>query len=177
MKEYWRSAAKELRTLKSVTGAALMCALSPVLDLFTIVINQFLRISFTSLTHAVNGFMYGPLLACLAGGVADIVKYMLKPVDGFFIGFTVNEMLVGLLYGLFFYKKKITLPRVIAVRLIVTFGINLTLTPLWLSIMYGNAYKFMVATRIIKNIILIPIDVFILYNLMKFCEKHLKRNN
>ena len=175
MKEYWKSAARELRSVRSITGAALFAAMSPILALCTIQVNQFLQIGFTSLTHAMTGYFFGPLVACMSGGIADIIKYMLKPNGPFFPGFTINEMLVGFIYGLFFYKRKITLPKCITARFIVTVGINLTLTPLWLSFLYGNAFKFMVPTRIIKNIIMIPIDIFLLHTLLKFCEKNKNR--
>ncbi len=174
MREYLKRALKELRNPRSITGAALFGAMSPILGMLTITINEFLQISFTSLTHAATGYLYGPFVGMLAGGIVDILKYILKPTGPFFPGFTLNEILVGLIYGLFFYRQKITLPRVIGARIIVTFGINLTLTPLWLSIMYGDAYKFMVPARIIKNLVMIPIDIFILYTLLKFMEKHIK---
>lgn len=175
MKEYWKKAYKELKSVKSITGAALFAAMSPVLALFTIQLNQFMTISFTSLTHAMTGYFFGPLVACMSGGIADVIKYLLKPDGAFFPGFTLNEMLVGFIYGLFFYGRKIDLPKTIGARLIVTIGINLTLTPLWLSIMYGNAYKFMVPARLIKNIAMIPIDIFLLYTVLKFCEKNKRR--
>lgn len=175
MKEYWRKAAKELKSVRSITGAALFAAMSPILALFTIQVNQFMTIGFTSLTHAMTGYFFGPLVAAMSGGIADVIKYILKPNGAFFPGFTLNEILVGFIYGLFFYGRKIDLPKTIGARLIVTIGINLTLTPLWLSIMYGNAYKFMVPIRLIKNIAMIPIDIFLLYTVLKFCEKNKKR--
>lgn len=174
MKEYWKQAAKEVKNIRSLTGAALLGALSPVLDLLTITINQFLKISFTSLTHAMCGYLYGPVMACFAGGVVDILKYIIKPTGPFFPGFTINEMLVGLIYGLFFYKKEIKLSKVIAARIIVTVGINLILTPLWLSILYGKAFQLMVSARIVKNVLMLPIDTTILYTLLKFAEKNIK---
>ena len=109
------------------------------------------------------------------GGIADIIKFIIKPTGPFFPGFTLNEMILGFVYGLIFYKKEIKLPKVIGARMIVTFGINLVLTPLWLSIMYGNAYKFMVPVRLIKNLVMIPVDVFLLYSVLRFAEKNLKR--
>ena len=175
MKEYWKNAAKELKSVRAITGAALFAAMSPILALCTIQVNQFLQIGFTSLTHAMTGYFFGPLVACMSGGIADIIKYMLKPNGPFFPCFTINEMLVGFIYGMFFYKRKITLPKCITARFIVTVGINLTLTPLWLSFLYGNAFKFMVPTRIIKNIIMIPVDIFLLHTLLKFCEKNRNR--
>ena len=85
-------------------------------------------------------------------------------------------MLVGFLYGLFFYRQKeITITRAVIVRLIITFGINLTLTPLWLSIMYGNAFKFMVPVRLMKNILMIPIDIFLLVTLLRFADKNIRK--
>ena len=141
MKEYWNKAAKEIRNVRSLTGAALLAALSPVLDLLTITVNQFLKISFTSLTHAMTGFLYGPVVAAAAGGMADIIKYLLKPTGAFFPGFTLNEILTGLIYGIIFYRKDVKLSRVIIARIVVTVGINLTLTPLWLSFMLSNRHN------------------------------------
>lgn len=175
MKEYWKSAAKEVKTVSSITGSALLAAMSPVLGMLTINVNQYMKIGFTSLIHAMTGYLYGPILAGIAGGVADIIKYIAKPTGPFFPGFTLNEILVGFVYGLFFYKKKVTLKKAVGARMIMTFGINLTLTPLWLSIMYGSAFKVMVPARIIKNIVMIPIDIFLLYNVLKFAEKNFKR--
>ena len=107
--------------------------------------------------------------------LADIIKYLLKPTGAFFPGFTLNEILTGLIYGIIFYRKDVKLSRVIIARIVVTVGINLTLTPLWLSFMYGNAYKFMVPARLIKNLVMLPIDIFILYTLLKFTDKNIKR--
>ncbi len=175
MKEYWRTAAKELKNVRSLTGAALLAALGPVLAMCTIQVNQYMQIGFTSLIHAMTGYLYGPVVGCVAGGMADILKYIIKPTGVFHPGFTLNEMIVGFVYGCFFYRKKITLPKAIGARMIMTFGINLTLTPLWLSMLYGSAFKIMVPARIIKNIIMIPVDVFLLYSVLKFTEKNLKR--
>ena len=78
MIEYWKKAAKELKNTRSITGAAIFMAMGPVLAMCTITINQFLQIGFTSLTHALTGYFYGPVVAMVAGGLADIVKFMIK---------------------------------------------------------------------------------------------------
>ncbi|MDY4585946.1 MAG: folate family ECF transporter S component [Oscillospiraceae bacterium] len=176
MKEYLKNASKEMKNIHSLIGASLLGALNPILGMLTIHINQFLQIGFSSLTHAVTGYLYGPVLAMFAGGILDILKWIIKPDGRFFIGFTINEMLDGLIFGFALYKKPVTLKRVIITRVIITFLINLTLTPLWLSIMYGKAYKVMVPLRIFKNLAMIPIDVIILYTLLKFREKNIKPN-
>ena len=170
-KAYWKSAAAEVKNVRSLTGAALISAMGPILALMTIVVNQYLQIGFSSLVHAVNGMMFGPVLAGLAGGVADIIKYIIKPTGPFFPGFTLNEILTGVIYGLFFYKRDIKLRDIIIARVLVTLGINLLLTPLWLSIMYGQAFTVMVPVRLIKNVVMLPIDIFLLHTVLNFTKK------
>ena len=99
MKEYLKNASKEMKNIHSLIGASLLGALNPILGMLTIHINQFLQIGFSSLTHAVTGYLYGPVLAMFAGGILDILKWIIKPDGRFFIGFTINEMLDGLIFG------------------------------------------------------------------------------
>ena len=63
MKEYLKNASKEMKNIHSLIGASLLGALNPILGMLTIHINQFLQIGFSSLTHAVTGYLYGPVLA------------------------------------------------------------------------------------------------------------------
>ena len=84
-------------------------------------------------------------------------------------GFAINEFLTGFIYGCFFYKKKITLPRVIVARAMITIFINLILTSLWLNIMYQSPLFTMI--RLIKNIVMFPVDVAILYFALKGAQR------
>ena len=84
-----------------------------------------------------------------------------------FSRFSFNEFLSGFLFGLFLYRKPISLPRVFFARLSVVVLINLILTPLWLSILYKNAFIVLLATRIVKNLIMLPIETAILYVVCK----------
>lgn len=52
-------------------------------------------------------------------------------------------------------------------RLTVTVVNNLFLTPLWLSMLYGDAFVALVAARIVKNIIMLPIETALLYVILK----------
>lgn len=97
---------------------------------------------------------------------------MIHPTGPFFLGFTLNEIVLGFLYGMFFYKKKITLKRVILARICVTILINLLMNSLWLSMMYGDTFFAYVSVRLLKNIVMLPIDITILYFVLKFAEKN-----
>jgi ECF transporter S component (folate family) len=157
--------AKELKKAKSITGSALFAAMNIILDYFRIVVSASLEISFAFLALAVGGMLYGPVVTAIMGGVADVVAFLVKPNGFFFPGFTFNTMLSGFIYGMFFYKKQITLKRVALAVLTTTIVINLILTPIWLKIMYGN--ELFAVVRLIKNAIQYPINVGLCYIVCK----------
>lgn len=172
---YWATSAKEIKNIRSLSGASMLGALNVVLDLFTITINQFLYITFSSVALGACGLLYGPLLTGFSAAIIDIIRYMVHPKGPFFIGFTFNAFVIGFIFGLYFYKKKVTLKRVIMAKATTVLVINFLFTPLWLSIMYGKAFLTIVATRLIKNAIMFPIDVAILFAVLIFVEKNIKK--
>ena len=52
--------------------------------------------------------------------------------------------------------------------------VTLVLTPLWLNIMYGNAFVIS-GMRLIKNAVKLPLDTALLYFLLKAVETHRKK--
>ena len=149
-------------------------ALSLVLNQFTIAVSQFLEIGFSFLAAGTCAFLYGPWLAGLMGIVTDVAGYFLRPNGGFFPGFTLNEFLLGFLYGCWLYKKPVSLWRTFCACLSAVLVINLVLTPLWLNIMYGNAFVIS-GMRLIKNAVKLPLDTALLYFLLKAVETHRKK--
>ena len=104
----------------------------------------------------------------------DVAGYFLRPNGGFFPGFTLNEFLLGFLYGCWLYKKPVSLWRTFCACLSAVLVINLVLTPLWLNIMYGNAFVIS-GMRLIKNAVKLPLDTALLYFLLKAVETHRKK--
>ncbi|MEG2434830.1 MAG: folate family ECF transporter S component [Ruthenibacterium sp.] len=160
----------QLRKTKTLAGAGVLSALSLALNQFTIAVSQFLEIGFSFLAAAVCGFLYGPLVAGCAGVITDLLGYLLRPNGGFFIGFVLSEFVTGFLYGCWFYKRPVTLLRTFLACLSVVLVVNFCLTPLWLNIMYGNAF-IITSVRLIKNCIKLPVDTALLYLLLKTVEK------
>ena len=162
---------KELKKVSSLCGSAMLIALKSVVSLFRIQISNILEIGFSHLVVGVSALYYGPILSGIAGVVADTVEYILRPTGPYFPGFAINEFVIGFLYGCFFYKKEITLRRVILARLCVAISTELILTPLWLNILYGNAYIALVSARITTQLIKFPIDCILLYTLLKNMQR------
>lgn len=164
-----KTSAEQLRKVPALTGTAMLTALNVVVGTLFIPITPTLRIGFSSIPVAVCGMYYGPICTGFAGVIADTLKYIIRPDGPYFPGFAVNEFLTGMIYGCFFYKKKITLPRVIIARACITVFINLILTSLWLNMMYQSPLFTMV--RLIKNVVMFPVDVALLYAALKGAER------
>lgn len=169
-----RAGLDEVHRLSSMVGTAMLAALHLVLNQFTFAVNQFLEIGFTFLATASAAYLYGPWLAGLMGIVADTVGYFLRPNGLYFPGWTLNEFLLGFMYGCWLYKKPVTLWRTFAACLSAVLVVNLFLTPLWLNILYGNAFAI-TGIRLIKNVIKLPVDTALLYTLLKALESRRKR--
>ena len=168
-----RDAAREVRRTASIAGAAMLAAVGLVLNQLVIPVSQLLEIGFAFLAAGACAFLYGPWMAGLMGIVTDVVGYFLRPNGGFFLGFTFNEFLLGFLYGCWLYKEPVTLWRTFCACLSAVLVINLFFTPLWLHLMYGNAFVLS-SLRLIKNAIKLPLDTAMLYFLLKTAEKHKK---
>ena len=164
-----KDSALEIKSVKSLCGCAMLTALHVVISSVRIVISNLLEISFSYLAVGVCAMMYGPLLTGLAVVIADLLNYIVRPSGPFFPGFTINAFVSAFIYGCFLYKKEVTLPRTILCRLTVVIVINLILTPIWLNILYGNALFAM--PRIIKNIVMFPIDTALLYITLKTASR------
>lgn len=163
-----RESSVEIKNVKSMTGSAMLIALDVILASVRIVVSNILEISFAFLALAVAGMLYGPVMGGMVGAIGDVIGYLIKPNGPFFIGFTISRFLSGFIFGLFLYKKKITLKRVIAACLFETVINNFILTPIWLNMMYGT--QLFTIIRIIKNIAMFPINIAILYLVCKTVE-------
>ena len=159
-----RDSVKELKKVTGLTGAALMSALHIILGYCKIVVSAFFEIRFSFLALAVAGLFYGPVVAGLVGAVGDIIIFFIRPNGFFFPGFTFNEFLYGFVFGLFFYKKRVTVKRVIVSKLVLSILIDIILTPLWLNIMYGSV--LFALPRFIKAVVAFPVECVILYLIM-----------
>ncbi len=159
---YWKDAAKSLRDTKMLALAALVVALRVALRSVNIPIGDNLIISVGFLPNALGALVYGPVVALLSGAVSDILGATLFPMGPFFPLFTVVEMLGALLFALFFYRTRITVPRVALARLSVNVLCNIILTPICLSLMYGKGVFVYVIPRIAKNLLLFPLESVLL---------------
>lgn len=134
-------------------------------------IGPYIKIGFSAIPNQLVDYLFGPVTGSLFAGILDIVKYVMKPDGAFFFGFTFNAMLAAFIYGCFYYKKKLTLRRVLLAKLIVVLVVNVLLSTLWLDMLYGKGFLVLLPARAVKNLIMWPIDSVIFFALTRLIEQ------
>ena len=158
----------EFGRTRSLVVAGLLTGAAVIIDrLFTFEVSPVLEIGFAFLATA----LCGPWVAGIAGVAVDLLSYFLRPNGAFFFGFTFNQFLLGFIYGLWFYKRRPRPLLAVGACLTVTLVINFVLTPLWLHMMYGQAFVIFSSVKIVKNLIKLPIDAALLYGALKAAER------
>ena len=79
-------------------------------------------------------------------------------------------MVGGVLYGCFLYKRPISLVRVLAAELTVSVICNMLLGTLWLSMLYGKGFLALLPMRVLKNLIMWPVNSMLFYTIGKTLE-------
>ena len=148
--------------VKKLIQISLLIAIEIILTRFCSINTPIVRIGFGFLPIAIIGMMYGPLSAGVAYAIGDLLGVALFPTGSFFPGFTITAFLTGIVYGVFLYNKPKTWPRIIGAVLTVCLVINLGLDTLWLSILMGKGYIALLPTRIMKAVLMIPVQTFII---------------
>ena len=166
----YRDSCRELKQVRTLTTAAMFMAVSVVLGYFTIEAGPYLKIGFGSVVNQFVYFLFGPVVGGFYGGVLDLVKYVVKPTGAFFPGFTFNAILAGIIYGTFLYQRPLTFKRTLAVHFIVIMVCNVFLNTLFLSMMSGKGILALIPMRLVKNMIMWPIDTALFYLIAKKME-------
>lgn len=148
--------------VKKLIQISLLIAIEVILTRFCSIQTPIVRIGFGFLPIAIVAMMYGPLSAGIAYAIGDIIGSMLFPSGTFFPGFTLTAFLTGVVYGVFLYNKPVTWVRIVGSALTVCMILNLGIDTLWLSIIMGKGYLALLPTRIIKSILMVPVQTIII---------------
>lgn len=171
MKQQFVDSFHELKQLKTIVITAMMIAVAIILGFFSVSVTEYLRIGFSFIANELTAMMFGPVVGGLMGGIADVIKYLLKPTGPFFFGFTFNAILGAVIYGVMFYKKPMSFGRILAAKVIVGLVVNLLLGTYWLDVMYGKSFLVLLPARAVKQVISIPVEAAMFYIVVKTLEK------
>ncbi len=163
---------------KKIILGALLLAMEIILSRFLSIKTPILTIGFSFVPAILCAIWLGPKWSILIAVLADLIGATLFPFGSFFIGYTVTTAVAAAIYGFLLYKKeedtytdKQFIVRMILAVVLVTFIANIGLNTLWLSITTGKAFMVLIASRIVKELIMVPIKVI----LMLFLERVLRK--
>ncbi len=164
-----------IRQPKTTTVCAMMIAINVVLSFFVPVLSSYLKIEFGFVTLPIVSFLFGPLTGCVMGMVQDIVGLIVKPTGGLLLTLTLTDGITGMIYGMAFYKKPVTFFRVFLTQLIIVAAVNIVLNTIALAPTVASGLVGILPSRIIKNLLLLPIQSVIMYVLLKTIAARVKR--
>lgn len=176
IKEIFSNSFKELFVTKNIVLCGLLAALAVVLGMVaSIDIGPYIRIGFSGLPNRVAECLFGPVVGCIFGGMLDVLKYVIKPTGPFFFGFTFNAMVAGVIYGSILYRKPVSVKRILIAEFLVKLLVNCLLNTLWISMLYGKGFMAILPLRVLKNVIMLPIDSCILFFVLTYMKKLVHR--
>ena len=163
---------RALSRTRTITTAGLLLAIQMVLSSYGVIeVTDSLKISLAHLALAPSAILFGPVTAGFQGARSDILGFILKPTGPYFPGFTLTACLLGVIYGIAFYKTKRTVWHVILARVAVCLLLNITLNTVFLTMLYGPSRLATLPLRIFKNLIQLPIDCLLLSAMCKAVDR------
>ena len=154
------------KRMQIMVTCAMLIAIQIVLVRFCSIQTPALRLSFGFLPLAMAGILFGPGYGCAVAALADFLGATLFPIGGaFWPGFTIVTACSGLIYGLVLHEKagadwsqRKRVFRIVLAVAIVDIFVHIGLGTLNLAIMLDKGFLVLLPGRILKNLVMIPIE-------------------
>ncbi len=168
--------------LKKIILSGILLALLIVLNRFVSIKTNLLVLSFSFIPVMMAAIWLGPKYTTLIAALGDFIGAILFPFGTYFPGFTLSAGLVGLIYGIFLYKKpeqeisnKQFIVKLIISNLLVLGVVEIFVVSIWLNMLYGKAYFVIISTRVLAQVIMFPIRIITIFFLEKLTRPIVNR--
>ena len=119
------------------------------------------RIGFSFVAVAVAAFLYGPVAGTLVHGASDFTGAILFPTGPYFPGYTLTAAVIGLLYGLCFYRSNRWWRIALGVVSAQIVG-SVLLNTLWICVTNQVPYWTLLPGRLLQAAIMTPVQLVVL---------------
>lgn len=171
MKNQFVDSYKELKKMKTIVMTALLIAIGIILGQFSVQLTDTIKIGISFIATQMTAVLFGPVVGGIMGGVADVLKFIIKPTGPFLIGYTISAILGPVIYGVMLYKKPITLWRILLSKAVVAVLVNLLLGTYWSYLYFGAAFWAAIPAKLIQQLIQVPVQSLIFYLVMMALKK------
>lgn len=173
-KKYWAGSLKCFKNVRDLTILAMLFGMMLLMKMINLPSGfGALGLGFTYLFFAIIAMIYGPVAGLVIGAFSDILGYFIFPQGGqaFFIGYTLDAMTAGFIYGICFYKTKLTFNKCLYARLFVNLVTNVIFGSLWWGIINNftfDAYlTYVTVISLPKNLIYLLPQTILLFIVLK----------
>lgn len=188
---YWKKAFTELKSTKKIVTLGMLFSLV-LLSKFISLPSGFanLNISLGFIFLAIIGYIYGPVVSFIIGASSDIIGYFINQSAYVFnLGYTLQAALACFVYGILFYKTRMTFSKVLLSRIIINFILNVLMGSYLMIIVYYQggtitSEQILASFRVYalvyslpKNIICLLPQSILLYAIIKVISPILSRFN
>ena len=128
---------KSIKNVRVIVLTALLTAIGVVLEMLTnfSLLGGAVQLKFSFVPIGICGMLLGPVPAMICAFLTDFLRATLFPSGAYLVTLSLCQTVMGLIYGLFYYKRKITLKLI-------------TLTTLT---------NFLITTMLLKSLALAPV--------------------
>lgn len=179
---------KKRTTIINLVLCSMLIALSMVVEALSIDM-PFGKINFAFIPLAAIGMLFGPAVGIAAGGICDVLGFLVHPSGAFLPLYTLIGMFQGMIYGLVLYRRwgdvyseetsgrlfglKVTQLglRIVVARLLDVLIVNMIFNTI-ANIHYGfipyKSISVIIATRLGKNLLELAADLPLLLVVLPF---------
>lgn len=162
-RSYWKAAVADLYSTRNLVFAALMVAMARVLALIPSIPIAHTKLSFSFPARAMCALVCGPVAGMAYGFVEDILGFILQPTGEFFFGYTISTMAGMLVYALCFYRRRVTVVRIVVANVLVNIFVNALMGSMWTMMIRGGGYWGWFTVSLSKNLLTIVPKSIVLY--------------
>ena len=162
---------------RTIAVVGLLVSMEIIFTRFLSFQTPIIRIGFGFIPIAFSAILFGPVIGGLTASIADVLGMIIFPKSAFFRGFTWSAFLGGAIYGLFLYRRQVTVFNVTISVLLITLFIDLGLNTLWLSMITGKAAAALLIPRIYKSAIMLPVQITAIHVLWKYIGIHIDKSS
>ena len=167
---YWKAATANLKSTRMLALAAMIIALRAVCKMVEIPLAPGLNINLAGIFNSVGAMVYGPVVGVVGAIVSDPLGYLLHPDGPYFLPFMLVDMNSSFIFGLLFWKRRLTVTRAMTAKFAVNMVSNIILTSIIMKwyylVFYGvekaEAYNLINLTRVVKNLVMFPIEAILI---------------
>ncbi|WP_225048139.1 folate family ECF transporter S component [Lacticaseibacillus kribbianus] len=131
---------------------------------------SFLKFSPAFFATILMAYYLGPWLSGLTAAFTDQLSTIVFNPGANFPPFTLSAVLAAIIYGVFFYNKKVTVWRVVTAVGLVIVVVNIFMNTLWID-MLGTPWQGIIGIRTVKNLAMWPIQAFLSYATLRAVER------